>query len=183
MVARFTREARHVVALADAEARRMGHRHLGTGHLLLSLLRDQGGTAARALAMLGVTDASIERELVARVRRSTEELGPEDEEALGAVGIDLDEIRQRLEAAFGPGVLRPPAPERRGYRLTPQARKALGSSRREAAVLGHRYVGSEHLLLGVSALESGVAAQILRNLGVSAGSVRDQVLEELRRAS
>jgi ATP-dependent Clp protease ATP-binding subunit ClpA len=183
MTVRFTREARHVITLADAEARRIAHPHLGTGHILLGLLRDERGTAARALTTLGVTDAAVERELNARVRQSTEELGPDDEEALRAVGIDLDEIRQRLEAAFGPGVLRPPAQGRRGYRLTPQARRVLGMSRREAAALGHRYVGSEHLLLGLNAVASGTGAQILRHLGVPARSVRNTVLEELRRAS
>jgi ATP-dependent Clp protease ATP-binding subunit ClpA len=184
MTVRFMRDARHVITLADVEARRMAHPYLGTGHLLLGLLRDEGGTATRILASLGVTDAVVVRELDARVGRSSEELGPDDEEALRAVGIDLDEIRQRLEAAFGPGILRPPAQRRRGYRLTAQARKALGTSRREAAAVGHRYVGSEDLLLGLNTVEPGVGAQILRHLlGVPTGSVRKAVLGELRRAS
>ncbi len=181
MIHRFTPEARRVVMLAHAEVRRMGHHHLGSEHLLLGLIRQEWGAAARALGKPGVTYQTVEREVAARVRRSTEELGIADAEALRAVGIDLDEVRARMEAAFGPGALRPPMPRKRG--LTPRAKRVLESSLRQAEGLGERSISSAHLILGLNATEESVGAQILRDLGVTAESVRAGVGEELRRAS
>lgn len=170
---------RLVAAVAHAQAGRMGHARIGTEHLLLALAKD--GTAARALADLGVEAAAVEREVLARAPRPPGRLGPDDAEALRTLGIDLDAVRERIEAAFGPGALQPPAPRR--PRLTPQAKKAIEMSLREARALGADAIAPEHILLGVNAVEAGLGVRILRDLGASALSVRLRALEELRRAS
>src|ERR671922_2778564 len=103
MFERFTDRARNVVIAAQQEARRLGHDCIATEHVLLGLLREKG-IAARVLADLGVTADAVEREVVAFVRPGP--FGAADAEALGAIGIDLDEVRRRLEASFGPGALR-----------------------------------------------------------------------------
>lgn len=112
MFERFTREARQAVAQAEGAARRLGHRHLGTEHLLLGILAQRTGPAARALTGLGVTAERVEREVVSRLGGCPEELGPTDAEALQAIGIDLKEVQRRAEAAFGPKALRPLSPRR-----------------------------------------------------------------------
>src|SRR5438034_9135373 len=103
MFERFTNGARCAVTAAQQEARRLGHDCIGTEHVLLGLLRGEG-IAARALSGLGVTAEAVEREAAAFVRPAP--FGAADAEALGAIGIDLDEVRRRLEATFGPGALR-----------------------------------------------------------------------------
>ncbi len=178
---RLTQGARAVMAEADAAARRMEQDRLGTAHFLRALCSPQSGTAARALAGLGVTAATVDRSL-ARSVGGADELGPEDARALRAIGIDLDEIRDRIEAAFGVNALRP-APGRKRPRLTERAKEVWAASVREAQGLGHRWIGSEHLLLGLNDVEAGAAAQILRDAGATAASVRARVLEEFRRAS
>jgi ATP-dependent Clp protease ATP-binding subunit ClpA len=183
MFDRFTPEARQLVTLAEAESRRLGHRHVGTEHLLLGLLAQGTGPAARALTNLGLTSERVEREVVSRLGRYGDELGPTDAEALGAIGINLEEVRRKVEAAFGDGVLRPVSPRRGRLSWTTRAKRTLELSLREARSLGHRYLGSEHVLLGVVGVETGLAARILLDLGVDGGAVKDQVLEELRRAS
>lgn len=184
MFDRFTQESRQVVALAEAVARRLGHRHLGTEHLLLGILAQEtgAGAGARALSGLGVTTERVEREVVGTLGRR-DELGPTDAEALRAIGIDLEKVRRRVEAAFGPGALRPLSPRKRRVCWTDQAKKAMKLSLREARSLGHRYLGSEHILLGVLAVEFGLAARILLDLGVDHAAVRARILQELRRAS
>jgi ATP-dependent Clp protease ATP-binding subunit ClpA len=181
LIHRFCAEGRLVVKLAHAAAGRMGHRHLGTEHLLVGLLRHERGPAARALAALGVTADAVDREIDVRIRRSEAVLGLADAEALRAGGIDLDQVRERVEAAFGPGALEPRASEGRG--LCRSARRVLELSLREARCRGDRHIGSEHILLGLDAVETGLGARILRHLGASSDSVRTAVLEELRRAS
>lgn len=183
MFERFTREAREVVVLAEGEARRMGHRHLGTEHLLLGILAQGRGPAVKALRGLGVSARRVEREVVSRLGPRPDELGPTDADALRAIGIDLDQVRRKVESAFGAGALRP-AP-RRKERLcwTDRAKRVLELSLREARSLGHRHLGSEHILLGVMAVEAGLAARALLDLGVDGGAVRERILRELRRAS
>jgi ATP-dependent Clp protease ATP-binding subunit ClpA len=183
MFERFTREARRVVVLAETEAKRLGHRHLGTEHLLLGILDQGTGPAARALTGLGVTAERVEREVVSRLGRCAEEFGQTDAEALHAIGIDLEEVQRRVEAAFGPGALRPVSPRKGRLCWTKRAKRALELSLREARILGHRHLGSEHVLLGVVVLEAGLAARILLDLGVDRRAVKDRVLDELRRAS
>jgi ATP-dependent Clp protease ATP-binding subunit ClpA len=120
-------------------------------------------------------------------------LGERDAEALGAIGIDLDEVRRRVEASFGPGALSrlPGQGCRRGRRmppvrghipLTPRAKKVLELSLREALVLKHKYIGTEHILLGLVREGEGLAMLVLTRLGVGPQVVRARVLDAIRSA-
>ena len=186
MFERFSPSARQVLVVAQEEARMLGHKTVGTEHVLLGLLQGEG-IAARVLADRGVTAGAVEREVLAFVRP----FGAADALALGAIGIDLDEVRRRLEASFGPGALRW-RPGRRGRHrgplpgghvpFSPRAKKVLELSLREALRLEHNHIGSEHILLGMVREGEGLAALILTRLGADLDTVRARVLDELRRA-
>ena len=186
MFERFTDSARQATVDAQLAARRLGHGHIGTEHLLLGLL-ETDGIAAQVLRGLGVTPAAVEREIQAEVGRGP--LGPGDAEALGAIGIDLEEVRRRVEASFGPGALqwRPgrgcgrkvPTFEGR-IPFTPRAKKVLELSLREALALKHRYIGTEHLLLGLVREGEGLAMLVLHRLGAGPEAIRARVLDALR---
>ena len=186
MFERFTQEARKATVDAQAVARRLGHGHIGTEHLLLGLL-ETDGVAARVLAGLGVTGAAAEREILAQVGRGP--LGDADAQALGAIGIDLDEVRRRMEASFGSGALawHPDPHCRRGrprpgghIPFTPRSKKVLELSLREALALKHRYIGTEHILLGLVREGEGLAMLVLTRLGAGPQVVRARVLDALR---
>src|SRR6266511_1432767 len=113
MFERFTNEARNVVTAAQQEARRLGHDCVGIEHVLLGLLQGEG-IAVRALGDFGVAADAVEREVLAFVRLGL--FGAADAEALGIIGIDLEEVRRRLEASFGFGVLRWRSGRRGGWR-------------------------------------------------------------------
>ena len=188
MFERFTDRARQVAIDAQVSARRLGHGHVGTEHILLGLLQGDG-IAARVLGALGVTAAAVEREVLAEVGRGP--LGAGDAEALGAIGIDLEEVRRRVEASFGPGALqwRPGRGCGRNRRLplfgghipfTPRAKKVLELSLREALALKHKYIGTEHILLGLVREGEGLAMLVLTRLGAGPDAVRARVLDALR---
>jgi ATP-dependent Clp protease ATP-binding subunit ClpA len=189
MFERFTDRARKVTVDAQASARRLGHGSIGTEHILLGLLQGDG-IAAQVLTGLGVTPAAVEREVLAEVGRGP--LGAGDAAALGAIGIDLDEVRRRAEASFGPGALywnpdphcraRNPFPVGGHIPFSPRAKKVLELSLREALALKHRYIGTEHILLGLVREGEGLAALVLTKLGADLEAVRARVLDELRRA-
>jgi|SRR5829696_5490056 len=185
MFERFTQGARKATVDAQVAARRLGHGHIGTEHLLLGLL-ETDGVAAGVLGGLGVTPAAVEREVLAEVGRGP--LGEADAEALGAIGIDLDEVRRRLEASFGPGALHwHPDPHCRHERrpgghipFTPRSKKVLELSLREALALKHRYIGTEHILLGLIREGEGLAMLVLTRLGAGPEMIRARVLDALR---
>ena len=187
MFERFTDRARQVAVDAQVSARRLGHGYVGTEHILLGLLQGDG-IAARVLGGLGVTAAAVEREVLAEVGRGP--LGTGDAEALGAIGIDLEEVRRRVEASFGPGALqwRPGRGCRRGrvplfgghIPFTPRAKKVLELSLREALALKHRYIGTEHILLGLVREGEGLAMLVLTRLGAGPQLIRARVLDALR---
>jgi ATP-dependent Clp protease ATP-binding subunit ClpA len=186
MFERFTDRARKAVMDAQVSARRLGHRRVGTDHLLLALLEGDG-IAAQVLAGLGVTSAGVEREVLAEVGRGP--LGSRDAEALGAIGIDLEEVRRRVEASFGPGALHwHPDPRCRGERrrpgghipFSPRAKKALELSLREALALKHKHIGTEHILLGVVREGEGLGMLALTRLGAGPQLIRARVLGALR---
>jgi ATP-dependent Clp protease ATP-binding subunit ClpA len=185
MFERFTDSARKATVDAQVVARRLGHGHIGTEHLLLGLL-DTDGIAGQVLRGLGITPAAVEREILAEVGRGP--LGTGDAEALGAIGIDLDEVRRRVEANFGPGALHwHPDRRCRGDRprlghipFTPRAKKVLELSLREALALKHRYIGSEHILLGLVREGEGLAMLVLVRLGAGPEAIRSRVLDALR---
>jgi ATP-dependent Clp protease ATP-binding subunit ClpC len=141
MFQRFTDRARRVLTLAQEEARLLDHPFLGTEHLLLGLIHEGEGVAAKALDLLGVS-LEAARAKVAETIAMT-----------GAV----------------PSGSSPP--------FTPRAKKVLELSLREAKQLGHSYIGTEHLLLGLIREGEGVGAQVLVGLGIDLGRVRQQVIE------
>jgi ATP-dependent Clp protease ATP-binding subunit ClpA len=186
MFERFTDSARKVTVDAQAAARRLGHRHIGTEHLLLGLL-ETDGMAGQVLRGLGVTPVAVEREIKAEVGRGP--LGEGDAEALGAIGIDLEEVRRRMEASFGPGALHwHPDPHWRGDRprpgghlpFSPRSKKVLELSLREALARKHHHIGTEHLLLGLVREGEGLAMLVLTRLGAGPEAIRARVLDALR---
>jgi predicted ArsR family transcriptional regulator len=142
MFQRFTDRARRVVVLAQEEARRLDHNYIGTEHILLGLISEGEGVAARALKSLG---------------------------------ISLDAVRQQVEEIIGRGQQEPPG----HIPFTPRAKKVLELSLRESKQLGHNYIGTEHILLGLIREGSGVAAQVLVKLGADLKRVRQQVIQLL----
>jgi ATP-dependent Clp protease ATP-binding subunit ClpC len=141
---RFTDRARRTVVFAQEEARMLNHNYIGTEHILLGLLREEEGVAARALTSLGVS--------------------------LEAVRRDVGEI-----VGQGSEVPRGHIP------FTPRAKKVLELSLREALQLGHNYIGTEHILLGLIREGEGVAAQVLQKLGADLNRVRQTVVQVLSR--
>jgi ATP-dependent Clp protease ATP-binding subunit ClpA len=142
MFERFTDRSRRVVVLAQEEARMLDHNYIGTEHILLGLIREGDGHAARALESLG---------------------------------ISLDAVRQQVEAFIGRGQQAPSGP----VPFTPRAKKVLELSLRESLQLGHNYIGTEHILLGLIREGDGVAAQVLVKLGADSNRVRQQVIQLL----
>ena len=173
MFERFTKEARAVVVLAEEEAGALAADRIGTEHLLLGLAAERGG-AARVLEPLGLGHAALREEL----ERSG---GGLDADALAAIGIDLDEVRRRVEASFGPGAL---GRRRAGRpRFAPRAKKTLELALREAIALGDRQIGSEHVLLGLMRDPGEPVAAILRRRGQSPEAVRAATLAARTRAA
>ena len=142
MFERFTDRARRVIVLAQEEARLLNHNYIGTEHLLLGLVHEGEGVAARALESLG---------------------------------ISLQAVRAQVEEIIGRGDQAPSG----HIPFTPRAKKVLELSLREGLQLGHNYIGTEHMLLGLIREADGVAAQVLQNLGADLPRVRQQVIELL----
>ena len=183
MFERFTSQARSVVTHAQHVARELGHPSIGTQHLLLAILDEPGGAGARALGTLGV-EAHVVRDDVRRLDRERAAFSDEDVDALRTVGIDLDEVRRSVEEAFGPGALERDATCRRGptrghVPFTRGAKKALELSLREALRLGHRHIGTEHLLLGLVRDDRCTAARILSGRGADLDRVSGAVVAEI----
>jgi ATP-dependent Clp protease ATP-binding subunit ClpA len=213
MFERFTDRARQVVTMAQGEARALGHGYVGTEHLLLALIRQGDGVAARVLDSAGVSADAVRSdvlEIVGQGPSGTDPgagdlVGPTDAEALRAIGIDVDSIRERIEESFGPGALerarrRPRQgrriqlrrPRRRGtpcsgsiwpigghIPFTPRSKKVLELSLREAIHLRHNYIGTEHLLLGLLREGEGLAAMVLVKQGLSIDDLRRRVLNAI----
>ena len=142
MFERFTDRARRVVVLAQEEARMLNHDYIGTEHILLGLIREGEGVAAKALESLG---------------------------------ISLEAVRQQVEEIIGQGQQAPSG----HIPFTPRAKTVLELSLREALQLGHDYIGTEHILLGLIGEGEGVAAQVLVRLGADLNRVRQQVIQLL----
>jgi ATP-dependent Clp protease ATP-binding subunit ClpC len=141
MFGRFTERAQKVLSLAQEEAVRLGHGNIGTEHILLGLVREGEGIAAKALV---------------------------------ALGLGLEKIQKEVETLIGRGQSQPSM-----VAYTPRAKKVIELSMDEARKLGHTYVGTEHILLGLIREGEGVAARVLNNLGVSLNKARQQVLQLL----
>lgn len=139
---RFTDRARRVTVLAQEEARLLGHNYIGTEHILLGLIHEGEGVAAKALESLKV---------------------------------NLPQTRAMIEEIVGQGGQKPSG----HIPFTPRAKKVLELSLREALQLGHNYIGTEHILLGLIREGEGVAAQVLVKLGADLSRVRQQVIAVL----
>ncbi|GIF77879.1 hypothetical protein Asi02nite_73970 [Asanoa siamensis] len=198
MFERFTDRARSVVKGAVAESRAMRHDKVGTEHLLLAMLDEESeggnGVAGRVLRGAGVTASDIRTRIESHV--GTRALGDADAEALRQIGIDLEAVRKKVEAAFGEGALRPPArPHSRGlfgfrnrryYRggpFSPRAKKVLELSLREAIRLKHKHIGTEHVLLGLLREGEGLGTLVLVESGVEIEAMRRRVIEETQAAA
>jgi len=168
---RFTEPARRVVVLAQEEARARGDDRIGSEHLLLGVCRATDTHGAALLAAHGVTLREVEDDL----RTS----GVSDRDALASVGIDLDEVRDRVEEAFGPGALESTRAAGRGRRrlwghipFDRGAKKVLELALREAIRRGDRTIGTEHVLLGMLHRDTGRAATVLHARGVTLAGMR-----------
>ncbi|HNS51041.1 MAG TPA: ATP-dependent Clp protease ATP-binding subunit [Anaerolineae bacterium] len=135
---RFTKRARRVLTAAQNEALRLNHRYIGTEHLLLGLVGEEGGVAMRVLSELG---------------------------------LSAEEIREAVERAVGRGIRPLGGPPS----LTPRTKRVLEVAVEEARRLGHHYIGTEHLLLGLIREQEGIAIEVLRRLGASPDRIEDQV--------
>src|SRR3954465_1607932 len=142
MFERFTDRARRVVVLAQEEARMLSHNYIGTKHILLGLIHEGEGVAAKSLESLD---------------------------------ISLEAVRAQVEEIIGQGQQAPSG----HIPFTPRAKKVLELSLREALQLGHSYIGTEHILLGLIREGEGVAAQVLQKLGADLNRVRQQVIQLL----
>jgi ATP-dependent Clp protease ATP-binding subunit ClpA len=164
----FTEQARTVIVEAQAEATGKGDNYLGGEHLLVGLLREGTGLAAVILAERSVT--------VDAARAALDQLvGPPltavpQDQALATIGIDLGQVRARLEATFGPGALADPPPP-----FTPHAKESLELAVVESSRLHQRYVGTEHELLGLAQVTEGLAAKVLEQLGVDLAALVEEV--------
>ncbi len=192
MFERFTDRARECVVQAQVEAGELRHGYIGTEHLLLGILREGTGVGARVLNHLGIDVGKARAEVVALIGQGPLETDENDAEALRAIGIDVEEVRRRIEETFGPGALdrrvRPRwrrlgrgrcAPISGHIPFTPRAKKVLELSLREAVALGHNYIGTEHILLGLVREREGIAAQLLQNRGAGDREIRQLVAKEI----
>ncbi len=178
MFERFTSLSREVVVGSRAEAEALGHRPVGTEHLLLGLLRAEDGVAAGVLRRAGLDAVKVRDEVRQRVAAG---MGREpDAEALRSIGIDLDAVRQHAEQSFGPGALDPTPRRRARGTFGPRAKKVLELSLREALALKHNHIGTEHILLGLLREREGLAARILVERGLRLDDLRAQVLVALQ---
>lgn len=187
MFERFTQAARAVVITAQSHARAAGHPEIGPEDVLAGVLADEQGVAARVLRDLGLTDNALDSPKSA--------LGPDDAQALASLGIDLDAVRERAEQTFGPGALDRPRRQRPGLfgrrsagghiPFGSEAKSTLELALREALAEGHRYIGSEHIFLGLLATSQGTTEQLLRRLGVTEprNVIKRRVLSEINKAA
>lgn len=180
MLERFTQKARAVVVGAQEEARTAGHSYVGTEHLLAAMAALGDGAAYHALSAVGLT-AEVVREEIGRRVGGVGRLSEGDAEALRTIGIDLDAVVASVEKSFGPGALDAPSSAKsRGHRpFTKRAKKVMELALREALRLGHSYIGTEHLLLGLIRENDGLAMQIMRDRGIDLAAVQSTLNAEM----
>lgn len=142
MFQRFTDRARRVVVLAQEEARMLRHNYIGTEHMLLGLIHEEEGVAAKALESLN---------------------------------ISLDAVRQQVEEIIGEGQALPVG----HIPFTPRVKKVFELSLREALQLGHNFIGTEHLLLGLVREGEGVGVEVMKRLGANMNQIRHHVMQQL----
>src|SRR6266542_2270754 len=176
MFERFTQPAREAVVHAQVEARSLRHGYIGTEHLLLGLLHEESGAGARTLARIGMDLETARADVLRVVGEGPYEGHERDAEALRAIGIDVAEVRRRW-GTWRRGRCDPVAGH---IPFTPRAKKVLQLSSREAVGLGHPYIGTEHILLGLLREGEGIAATLIEKRS-GHGDVRKLVMEEVAR--
>jgi ATP-dependent Clp protease ATP-binding subunit ClpA len=175
MFERFTSEARQTVVGAQEEARRLHAARIGTEHLLLALLAQEGSASAAALARHGLVHDSVAETIRGY---GTAEL---DAEALTTLGIDLDAVRDRVEATFGPGALeRGPGRAADHIPFSPRAKKVLELSLREAIALKSKSIADGHIALGLLREGEGLAMKVLHDRGIDTPELRRDLTTALR---
>ena len=199
MFEHYTGEGRQVVVRAQEQARRLGHGFIGPEHLLYGLACADG-QVGMLLRERGVTPERYEAQFVQLVgpgHPATRGAGfdPLDRDALTAIGIDLDAVRERVEAAFGPGALTAGAPGSHRWRhrrrrdssghlpITRRAKKCLAHSLHEAQAAHAGHLGAEHIALALLAMDAGLPPRILSAVGASAPDLRAEILDRYRPAS
>jgi ATP-dependent Clp protease ATP-binding subunit ClpA len=171
MFERFTEAARTVVVDAQQEARRLGDGWIGSEHLLIAAAAAPQGRAPEALEAVGVAPAALRGAIAELGGRSTL-----DADALATIGIDLDEVRRRVEDAFGPGALeRRRACRSGGLPFTKRSKRALERALREAIAHGDRHIGAEHIVLGLLGDPDCLAVRALEHLGVAPERIREEL--------
>lgn len=205
MFERFTQDGRGVVHRAQEHARRLGHRAIGCEHLLLAVA-GAGGTASSLLRARGAGPDALEEAITTLVGPGADD--NDDKVALAALGIDLEEVRQALEARFGPGALDRATALRRGRRgrrgtgrrrrlarrpacdplgrslpFTPRAKRCLELSLRESLRLKHRTIEVDHIALALLTRDDTAAWQVLVGRGVDPVELRAAIEEPLRRTA
>lgn len=195
MFERFTRQARDVVLQARSEAQSLKHRHIGPEHLLLGVLAQPDAPGAATLTRLGLSAETI-RDDVANVV-VTSDLTAADADALRMLGIDLDEVRRRVEKTFGLGALDTPRqthdwrpwrrerPEPAGGHIpfTPRAKHILEYALRQAIARKDRHIGVEHIVLGLLTFKGTVVAELLRRHEIEPADARREVVADLDQAA
>jgi ATP-dependent Clp protease ATP-binding subunit ClpA len=175
MLERFTKRARAVVERAATHATDATADRVRPEHLLAAVLDDPDSLAVRVLVDCGADPARVREELAARRSGYVDGLDEDDAEALASIGIDLDEVVRRIDRNLGGRPTRRP-------RFSREAKKVLELSLREALGLHHRYIGTEHLLLGLARSEDRVVADTLATFGLALPALRAGVLDALLRA-
>jgi KAP family P-loop domain/AAA lid domain/Clp amino terminal domain, pathogenicity island component len=183
MFERLTDRARRVVVLAHDEARMLNHNYIGTEHILLGLIREGEGVAAKALESLGISLEAVRQQVGEIIGQGQQEAtlgegqpvevfnGQDQQiEEINLQGQQLEEVKGQAQAPSG------------HIPFTPRAKKVLELSLREALQLDHNHIGTEHILLGLIREGEGVAAQALVKLGAGLSRVRQQVFQLVPKA-
>jgi ATP-dependent Clp protease ATP-binding subunit ClpA len=170
MFERFTADARQVVTQAQTEAREIPHGCVGTEHLLMALAGQPSATGAV------LTGHGLTREAVSEAVRNHLRANDLDADALTALGIDLDQVRARVEAAFGAGALDTGRPAKGGHLpFSRRAKKVLELALREALAMKSRSISDGHIALGLLREGEGLAMRVISDRGVDPVQLREEI--------
>jgi ATP-dependent Clp protease ATP-binding subunit ClpA len=179
MFERFTSSARDVVVRAQVEARDLRAEQIGTEHLLLALLAQPGTATGAVLQRHGLSHRDAVEALAGHLGGNDL-----DADALSTLGIDLDAVRESVEATFGPGALaggrRSAGGSRAHIPFSPRAKKVLELALREAIALKQKSISDPHIALGLLREGQGLAMKVLHDRGIDVGAVREDLVAALR---
>ncbi len=173
MFEKFTEDAKRAILLSEQETVALGYDYIGTEHLLLGLIGVPDGVAGQVLGAHGVTLPRARERIVTLLTEAgvTGTGGRAATEALASIGIDVDEVKKRMDDTFGPGRFQYPRPI-----YDPGARKMLERTVHEALTLGSESIDTEHMLLGMFDDGDSVGSRVLTGLGVDASALRPELL-------